>query len=153
MAVDLELPHELPNAGAPRRWGVTVTLPKDWFQMHTSRNTKPAALTVKRYWALLEKPLDNRTAIEALCMMKRALIDWPKMGAAIGKLAHEKFKMEKQANRQQRRRARRSAKAALKDSVLDVTNVVKTKRGAEIISSHKKSCVKLHRRTKKVMKK
>ncbi len=63
------------------------------------------------------------SAHPTLYMIRRAMLDWPKMGAAIAKLALKEFNMEKAVKKLKEFKIEKAAKRALKESVLHVTNV------------------------------
>jgi hypothetical protein len=88
---ELHLHDQIARGGTPRQRGVTVTLEADWFRMTGLRTKKPSALSVDRYWAILKQPLDETCALQSLYMIKRALLDWPSMGAAIAKRASKEW--------------------------------------------------------------
>ena len=67
------------------------------------------------------------SALPTLYMIRRAMLDWPKMGAAIAQLAHKEFKMEKAAKKLKEFKIEKEAKKALKETGLDVSNVCKKK--------------------------
>ncbi len=77
------------RGGPVRSQDVTVTLENDFFQMLCRRNKKPSKVTVKRWWALLKQPLDDTNVHSILNLVRRSLLDWPKMGAAISEKAQQ----------------------------------------------------------------
>ena len=79
--------NEFVRGGPLRSLDVTVTLEHDFFEMLCRRNKKPSTTSVKRWWGMLKRPLDDTNVYCTLNLTRRALLDWPKMGAAIAKMA------------------------------------------------------------------
>jgi hypothetical protein len=123
----------------PQSPTVTVTLDKDWFRMYSSRNKKPTADSVKRYWAALKQPLNSGNALPVLYMIRRAMLDWPQMGAAIGKLARKEFEDALAEIKVNRRRQEYLDKKLLRQSALDVNKVIKARDEAVVKTSEKKN--------------
>jgi hypothetical protein len=79
---------------------VHITLEHDFFQKLYTNKKKPTATTVNKWWELLKKPLDDTNVYSTLSLVRRALLDWPKMGAGLGKKAEQEFakaKVQKRA--------------------------------------------------------
>ena len=70
---------------------MTISLEDDWFRVLSIRNKKPKTSSVQKYWALLRKPWNDSDAMYTLFLGKGALLEWPKMGAAIAKTAQKEF--------------------------------------------------------------
>jgi hypothetical protein len=153
IAADMELHTEIFHGGVRRAPGVTVTLDKDWFRMHKLRAKKPSAISVKRYWALLKQPLDAMTALPTLYMIRKAMLDWPRMGAAIAKLAHKEFEVAKQISKLQKRRTMNVARKMLKESPLVANLAGKDDCSARPNNSDKKTSAIVLRNAKKINKK
>jgi hypothetical protein len=109
---EIYLQEQIDRGGAPRQRGVQVTLEADWFRMTALRTKKPSALMVKRYWSYLKEPMTEHSALQALYMIKRAMLDWPSMGAAIARRASMEYVELKAAKKHLRMLERRSAKKA-----------------------------------------
>ncbi len=99
------------RGGPPRSRDVTLTLEHDYFQMLCRRNKKPSATSVKRWWAVVKRPLDDTNVYSIMHLVRRALLDWPKMGASIAKMAEKEFVL---ARKEKLRRKRVEAQAARK---------------------------------------
>jgi hypothetical protein len=90
---------------------VTVTLQHNFFQVLCRRNKKPSKGTVKKWWAVLQQPLDDTNSYSILNLVRRALLDWPKMGAAIAQMAQQEHVL---ARKEQALRKKVAAKVAQK---------------------------------------
>jgi hypothetical protein len=106
---------------------VTVALRK-MVPVAPLENKKPSAVSVQLYWSYLKEPLDAMSALPTLYMIRRAMLDWPKMGVAIAQLALKEFKMEKAAKKLKVVKIEKAAKRALKEFALHVTNVCNKKK-------------------------
>jgi hypothetical protein len=95
----------------PLSSNVTLILEHDYFQMFCHRNKKPSATMVKRWWAVLKRPLDVTNVYSTINLVRRALLDCPKMGAAIAKMARKEFVL---AHKEKLRLYRVEAQAARK---------------------------------------
>ncbi len=146
---DYDLDRELFGASGPRDPDVTMTIPKDWFHMSCYKQTKPSVVTVQRYWNVLKQPLDAMSGLQTLYMIKKALIEWPKMGAAIAKLALKEYKIKQQAKKLKHKREWRASKKALKEFTPKIPNTSIHKRRENTNYSMEDPSNKLHRNTKK----
>ena len=99
---EIYLQEQIDRGGAPRQRGVQVTL-EDWFRMTALRTKKPSALMVKRYWSYLKEPMTEHSALQSLYMIKRAMLDWPSMGAAIARRARMEYLETKAAKKHLRK--------------------------------------------------
>jgi hypothetical protein len=91
MKADMELPDLASHGGVSRPVGVQITLLPKWFAICNLRNKKPSVVQVARYWALMQAPEDSMAMNVQMHLIKRAMLEWPKMGAAIAKLAQKQF--------------------------------------------------------------
>jgi hypothetical protein len=82
---------QIGNEDVPRKRRVSVTLEEDWFQKNIHRSKQPSSLSVKRCWSMLKAPLDTYSSLQVMFLFKRSMLDWPKMGAAIAKLAEKEY--------------------------------------------------------------
>ncbi len=139
--------------GGPRRSGdVTVTLENNFFQMLCRRNKKPSKTTVQRWWAVLKQPMDDTNAATILNLVRRALLDWPKMGAAIAQMAHQELVLERSDKKLRKKVAAKAAKKLDKQRARDAVHGIEPGSARTNTSNHK--CVdKLPRRTVKVVQK
>jgi hypothetical protein len=91
MKADMELRDAASHGGVSRPVGVQLTLLPKWFAICNLRNKKPSVVQVARYWALMQAPEDSMSMNMQMHLIKRAMLEWPKMGAAIAKLAQKQF--------------------------------------------------------------
>ena len=75
----------------PQDGNLTLCLEDDWFRVLSIRNKKPKPSSVQKYWAVLRKPWNDSDAMYTLFLAKRALLEWPEMGAAIARLAQKEL--------------------------------------------------------------
>ena len=144
--------NEFVRGGPVRSQDVTVTLEHDFFEMLCRRNKKPSTTSVKRWWGMLKRPLDDTNVYCTLNLMRRALLDWPKMGAAIAKMAGEEL-VERRKEKQLRRRF--AAKAAMKlkkQAIREGKQRSMEADGARLKSSGTKCVVEMNRRNSNVAK-
>lgn len=109
---EIYLQEQIDRGGAPRQRGVQVTLEADWFRMTALRTKKPSALMVKRYWSYLKEPMTEHSALQSLYMIKRAMLDWPSMGAAIARRARMEYLETKAAKKHLRKLEKQKASKA-----------------------------------------
>ncbi len=111
---EIYLQEQIDRGGVPRQRGVQVTLEADWFRMTALRTKKPSAMMVDRYWSFLKEPLSEHSALQTLYMIKRSMLDWPSMGAAIAKRARLEFCKARDAKNYMASKARNDARNALR---------------------------------------
>ncbi len=135
---DMQLHVEIFRGGRRQTQDVVVKLDKDWFRVEHSLKRVPKAITVRRYWDIIKQPTESTTAFRQLYLIKRALIDWPLMGAAIGKLAQQEFQTSLRAlNRLKYQTIRGNNK--LRKSKCDTgTDIIKEQSLGKSINSDKK---------------
>jgi hypothetical protein len=139
--------------GGPRRSvDVTITLENNFFQMLCRRNKQPSKTTVQRWWALLKQPMDDTNAASILNLVRRALLDWPKMGAAIAKMAHQELVLARNDKKLRKKVAAKVAKQLNKQRARDAVHGIEP--GSARTNNPNQKCVdKLARRTVKVVQK
>ncbi len=138
--------------GSRRSRDVTVTLEHNFFQMLCRRNKKPSVTTVQRWWAVLKQPLDDTNALSILNLVRRALLDWPKMGAAIAKMAHQELVLARNDKKLRKKVAAKVAKQLDKQRARDAVHGIEPG-SARTNNPHQKCVDKLARRTVKVVQK
>ena len=133
--MDIETEMELRDAifygGVGKPVGVQVTLATDWFSIRNMRNKKPSVRQVAKYWAEMQKPEDSLSMSTQLFLVKRAMLEWPKMGAAIAKLAQKEFLLAKKEAKALKRREFNKYKNMLRDPVLAMLDFVQANRAAD----------------------
>jgi hypothetical protein len=155
--MDIEAEVEMHNAifygGADRPVGVQVTVQSNWFRINNMRNKKPAASQVAKYWAEMQKAEDSLSINVQLHLIKRAMLEWPKMGAAIAKLAQKEYlRAKKEAKAFQRRRLNKYKKM-LREPVPEMHDIDHANRGADHENFKRKNAVATARVGQKVSKK
>ena len=105
---------ELAGGGPRRSRDVSVTLEHNFFQVLCRRNKKPSEVTVKRWWALIKQPLDDTNVHSILNLVRRSLLDWPKMGAAIAEKAQQDLVLARKEKELRKRVAAKAAKMLVK---------------------------------------
>mgnify|MGYP002812533883 CR=1 FL=1 len=105
---------ELAGGGPRRSRDVSVTLEHNFFQVLCRRNKKPSKVTVKMWWALLKQPLDDTNVHSILNLVRRSLLDWPKMGAAIAEKAQQDLVLARKEKELRKRVAAKAAKMLVK---------------------------------------
>ncbi len=100
---------------------------------------KPPAVSVQLYWSYLKEPLDAMSALPTLYMIRRAMLDWPNMGA-IAQLALKEFKMEKAAKKLKVVKIEKAAKRALMEFALHVTNICNKKKTSSRTKKSARRC-------------
>jgi hypothetical protein len=158
MAVmDIEAEMEMHDAifrgGVGRPVGVQVTLAKNWLSIQNMRNVKPSVRQVAKYWAEMQKPEDSLSMSMQLHLVKRALLEWPKMGAAIAKLAQKEFLQAKKEAKALKRREFNKYKKMLRDPVPAMLDFVQANRAADCENFNKKNASATCRSGKKVIQK
>ncbi len=135
---DMKLHAEIFRQGCRQTYDVDVKLDRDWFRVEKSLKKMPKPITVRRYWDTIKQPTESTTAFRQLYLIKRALIDWPLMGAAIGKLAQQEFQTSQRAlNRLKSQTIRGNNK--LRKSKCDTgTDIIKEQSLGKSINSDKK---------------
>ena len=135
VVMDWEAEMELHNlifyGGNGRPVGVQVTLLPQWFSICKRWKQKPSVRMVKRYWALMQAPEDSKSMTVQLHMIKRAMIEWPKMGAAIAKLAQKQFHQAKKEAKLLRRRQLYKNKKMLWDASVRVARDLQANHAAD----------------------
>jgi hypothetical protein len=106
--------------GKPNPPGITVTVRPWWFEIRNVRHVKPSTLQVKRWWAIIRKPATDLDFSTQLHMIRRAMLEWPKMGAAIGKLAQQEHQQAKKKCRALKRQALNKFKKMVKNPVAEM---------------------------------
>ncbi len=133
--MDIEAEVEMHNAifygGADRPVGVQVTVQSNWFRINNMRNKKPAASQVAKYWAEMLKAEDSLSINVQLPLIKRAMLEWPKMGAAIAKLAQKEYLRAKKEAKALKRREFNKYKHMLRDPVPAMLDFVQANRAAD----------------------
>ena len=107
----------LSEDGNRKERAVTVSVRPWWFQIRNVKQVKPSARQVKRWWTIIRKPATDLDVSTQLHMIKRAMIEWPKMGAAIGKLAQQEYQQEKKNAKALNRQVLNKLKKLVKDPV------------------------------------
>jgi hypothetical protein len=155
--MDIEAEMEMHDAifygGVGRPMGVQVTLLPNWFAIRKMRNKKPSVRQVARYWAELQKSEDSLSMTMQLHMIKRAMLEWPKMGVAIGKLARKEYLEGKKAAKALRRRQLYKYKKMLKMPVPEMREFDQADCAADRENLNKKNAIPTFRFGKKVIKK
>jgi hypothetical protein len=130
------------RGGPPRSQDVTITLEPDYFQMRCRTNKKPSTTSVKRWWALLKRPMDDTNVSTTINLVRRALLDWPKMGAAIAKMAEQEFVLARKAKQRCKRIAAQAARKLKKQRALEGMPIGIAVGSARKLTSEKKCDVK-----------
>jgi hypothetical protein len=142
IAMDVEatmrLHTEIFREGGRQTQDVNVKLDKDWFRVERCQRKPPNAITVRRYWDTIKQPTESTTAFRQLYSIKRALIDWPLMGAAIGKLAQQEFNTSQGALKRLKDQTIRSNSKMLRTKLDKATDIIKEKSLGKSINSDKK---------------
>ena len=99
---------------------IKVTVRPWWFRIRSVRYVKPSAIQVKRWWNIIRKPATELDLPTQLHMIRRAMIEWPKMGAAIGKLAQQEHQCAKKKYKALHRQALYKFKKLVKNPGLEV---------------------------------
>jgi hypothetical protein len=138
--------------GSRRSRDVTVTLEHNFFQMLCRRNKKPSVTTVQRWWAVLKQPLDDTNALSILNLVRRALLDWPKMGVAIAQMAKQELVLARKEKKLQKTLAAKVAKKLDKQRARDAVQRIEA--GSARTNKSNQQCVdKTLRRIVKVVQK
>jgi hypothetical protein len=155
--MDIEAEVELHNAicygGAGRPVGVQVTLQSNWFRITKMRNKKPAPSQVAKHWAELQKAEHSLSINVQLHLIKRAMLEWPKMGAAIAKLAQKEFIQAKKEARAFQRRRLNKYKKMLMETVPVMHDIDHANRGDDRENPKRTNAVATARVGQKVSKK
>ena len=104
IVAEMELHDDIFDGGVGKPAEVFVTVRQDWFRIRKLRNSKPSVSQVEKYWSWLKRPCDSFLVHSQLHMIKRSMLEWPKMGAAIAKLAQKEFLQAKKEEQLQKRR-------------------------------------------------
>ncbi len=104
---------------------VNVKLDKDWFRVESFIKRVPKAITVRRYWDIIRQPTESTKAFRQLYMIKKALIDWPMMSAAIAKLAQQEFRTKLGALKRLKNQTIRQNKQIEKTRLDKAANIMK----------------------------
>ncbi len=126
----------------PLSTDVTLTLEPDYFQVLCRRNKKPSATSVKRWWAMIKRPMDDTHVYTPINLVRRALLDWPKMGAAISKMAHKEFVLARKEKVRLKRVEAQAARKLKKQKALEEMQNGIADGSARTQSSEKKCHVK-----------
>ncbi len=138
--------------GSRRSVDVTVTLEHNFFQMLCRRNKKPSMTTVQRWWAVLKQPLDDTNVHSILNLVRRSLLDWPKMGAAIAQMAQQDLVLARKEKELRKRVAAKVAKKLDKQRVRGAAQRIEA--GSARTNKSNQQCVdKTPRRIVKVVQK
>jgi hypothetical protein len=140
------------RGGPVRSQDVTVTLENDFFQMLCRRNKKPTTTSVKRWWGMLKRPMDDTNVHCTLNLVRRALLDWPKMGAAIAKMAGEEFAEQRKEKQLRKKFAARLARKLKQQTISEGKQRGMEADGARRKSSGTKCVVKMNHRNSNVAK-
>jgi hypothetical protein len=138
--------------GKPKPPGITVTVRPWWFQIRSVRHVKPSAIQVKRWWDIIRKPATDLDLSTQLHMIRRAMLEWPKMGAAIGKLAQQEHQLAKKQCKALQRQALNKFKKMVKNPVPEMILGDQT-HSASIVEKATKSAKSTGRRERKHCKK
>jgi hypothetical protein len=128
---EMELRDAIFHGGVGMPVGVQVTLASDWFSIRNMRNKKPSVRQAAKYWAEMQKPEDSLSMSNQLFLVKRAMLEWPKMGAAIAKLAQKEFLLAKKEAKAHKRREFNKYKKMLRDPVPVMLDFVQADRAAD----------------------
>ncbi len=155
--MDIETEMELRDAifygGVGMPVGVQVTLASDWFSIRNMRNKKPSVRQVARYWALMQAPEDSMAMNVQMHLIKRAMLEWPKMGAAIAKLARTEFLKAKKEALAVKRRQLYKYKQMLHSAVPVMPELDQADCAVDRENLNKKNVIATCRTGKKVIKK
>jgi hypothetical protein len=135
---DMKLHTEIFQEGRRQTHDVDVKLDKDWFRVERCLKRVPKAITVRRYWDIIKQPTESTTAFRQFYLIKRALIDWPLMGAAIGKLAQQEFRTKLSALKRLKNQTICNNKKIVKNKLDKAADIIKEKSFGKPIKSHKK---------------
>jgi hypothetical protein len=138
--------------GNPGKPATTVTVRPWWFHIRKVRHVEPSAIQVKRWWAILKKPATDLVLKTQLNLIRRAMLEWPKMGAAIGKLAQQQHQLAKKKLKAVNRQALNKFKKMMKDPVPEIILGDQT-HSASIVEKATKSAKSTGRRERKHCKK
>jgi hypothetical protein len=105
---------------------------------------------VKRYWSLLKEPLTEHSALQSLYMIKRAMLDWPSMGAAIAKRASLEYCEARDAKQHMRTLEKQKASKARRMAAKCVPKVGNGAGKAAAQNAAKKSAPKVVRGKKQI---
>jgi hypothetical protein len=136
---DMKLHTEIFRQGRRQTYDVDVKLDRDWFRVEKSLKKMPKPITVRRYWDLIKQPTESTTAFQQLYMIKRAMLDWPVMGAAISKLAQEEFKISMIALKRLKKQTIAHNKKIVKNKLDKAADIIKEKSLGKPIKSNKKT--------------
>jgi hypothetical protein len=150
---DMKLHTEIFRPGRRQTHDVDVKLDKDWFRVEKSFKRVPKPITVRRYWDIIKQPIESTTAFQQLYMIKRALLDWPVMGAAISKLAQEEFRTTMTALKRLKKQTIAHNKKIVRNKLDKAPDIIKEKRLGKPIKSNKKKDGKAEHKLKQLAKK
>jgi hypothetical protein len=136
--------QEFVRGGSVRSQGLSVPMDHDWFEVLCRKNKKPTKAHVKRWYYMLRRPLDDSNVCCSLQLVRRALLDWPKMGAALVLMAAEEFEERVKEQRQGRHCASNLAAQLKKRTIAKDKKRGKKADGAELKSSGTKCPVKMN---------
>mgnify|MGYP002809581965 FL=1 len=107
-------------------------------------------MNVKRYWSLLKEPLTEHSALQSLYMIKRAMLDWPSMGAAIAKRARLEYCEARDAKQHMRTLEKQKASKARRKAAIRVPKLGNDVGKAAAQNAARKSAPKLVRCKKQI---
>jgi hypothetical protein len=153
--MDIEAEKALHDAifygGVGRPVGLQVTLLPTWFEVRKLKNKKPSVRQVAKYWAELQTPEDSLSMTMQLHKIK-GMLEWPKMGAAIAKLARKQFLQAKKEAKALKRRQLYRYKKMLREPVPTMIDFDQATRAADRENLNKRSATATCRFGKKVIK-
>jgi hypothetical protein len=147
---DMRLHTEIFREGHRQTQEVTVKLDKDWFRVERRIHNAPKAITVRRYWDIIRQPMESTTAFRQLYLIKKALIDWPSMGAAIAKVAQKEFRNNQGAIKRLKKQTITQNNKIVKAKLDRAAEVMKEKNMVKSTNSDKKNNGKTASKSKKV---
>jgi hypothetical protein len=136
--------QEFVRGGSVRSQGLSVPMGHDCFEVLCRKNRNPTKPQVKRWYYMLRRPLDDSNVCCSLQLVRRALLDWPKMGAALVLMAAEEFEERVKEQKRGRRCASHLAQKLKKRIIVKDKKRGKKADGAELKSSGTKCPVKMN---------
>jgi hypothetical protein len=149
---DMNLHTEIFQGGRRQAHDVDVKLDKDWFRVEHSLKRVPKAITVRRYWDIIKQPTESTTAFRQLYLINKALVDWPVMGAAIGKLAQQEFRTKMTALKRLKKQTITHDKKVVKNKLDKAADIIKEKSFGKPFKLNKKKDGKAENKLKQLAK-
>ena len=144
--------QEFVRGGSVRSQGLSVPMGHDCFEVLCCKNRNPTKPQVKRWYYMLRRPLDDTNVYCTLNLVRRALVDWPKMGAAIAKMAGQDIAERRKEKQLRKKFAAVVASKLKKQTALDCKQRGTEADSARRNSSDKRCAVKMNRRNSNVAK-